>query len=189
MRLVDIKDVIDPVPSKPATPRRPGSTRSARERAAWTRRQPWGYQGEFPPSWEFDKPPTRTRYTYTEKDWSRLATPRAGHAAHGAGMGPAKEASAAVFARDDFLKRAGYIDNPRHLLHARFHGTSAERERALNSNQMAAQAAAFRTMTHDQQRKILRNCWRAGRKVPELLSQKIHAPPPEIKPWMKKTED
>ena len=112
--------------------------------------------------------------TYKEEDFRRLATPRAGYSAHGAAAGPAKKAAHAVVKRDAYLRETGYIDNPKELLRVRFHGTSAEQERAQNSARLAAQKAAADSMTEEQQRRLFRNCWRTGRPIPAALQQLVH---------------
>ena len=91
-------------------------------------------------------------------------------------MGPSQKATKAVLRREAFLRETGYIDNPKELLYQRFHGTSAEKERSQNSEQMAAQKAAAETMTEEQQRLIFRNCWRTNKPIPKLYQPLVHNP-------------
>ena len=171
--------------SRPNTPRTPGSTRSAKLQAEFVRSKKWPSHAQSP-SWAFDEQALasspRRRSTYGEDDLRRLSAPRAGYSAHGAGMGPAKKVSDKVVQRDAFLREKGYIDNPRALLHARFHGTSAEQERANNSSMLAAQKAAAEQMTVEQQMIIFRRCWRMGKPIPEPLSRLVRKPAPELTP-------
>ena len=95
-------------------------------------------------------------------------------------MGPAKKTSDKVVQRDAFLREKGYIDNPRALLHARFHGTSAEQDRANNSNLLAAQKEAAAEMTAEQQTLIFRRCWRMGAPIPDHLARLVRKPAEEL---------
>ena len=170
-----LDDEDDKPPTTPRTPSTPGSTRTARVREHFSRSRQWGYEGYYPPSWEFDKNKLKSpRGTYTEEDYRRLARPRAGYSAHGVGMGPAKKTSAAVVARDNFLKEKGYIDNPRALLHARFHGTSAEVGRKANSAQSSAQRANAERQHDDWLHEVIlmRNLYRTGKPIPEHLMRR-----------------
>lgn len=158
--------------------RRPKSrpTRSSVLRAQYARSQEWPWQTlDFPPSWEFDSPLVSPRRPasarYGENEWIRLATPRTGYARNDT-IGPAKKTDKAVWERDQFLREKGYIDNPRELLRMRFHGTSAEQERAQKSARAASQAAKdAASMSVERQRNMLQNCWRSGQPVPQFLLQ------------------
>ena len=150
------------------------STKSSLLRAQWARKQQWpDREHNFAPSWEFDevcKSPQRaaSAQRYGEEDWKRLASPRAGYARDDL-TGPSKKASAAVYERNQFLHKHGYVNNPRELLRRRFHGTSAEQTRSQNSARAAAQSAAAEHLSKEQQRLMLLNCWRTGKSVPEYL--------------------
>lgn len=164
--------------SAPNTPRTPGSTRSAKLQAEYVRSKKWPSHAESP-SWAFDAPSSvsspRRRSTYTDEDLNRLSTPRA--AAHGL---PAKKTAAKIIQRNAYLKEKGYIESPRELLYARFHGTSAEQERSKNSSLAGAQRAAAEHMTVEQQHRLFRRCWRMGKPIPEPLSALVRDPAKEL---------
>ena len=110
---------------------------------------------------------------YGKQDWERLAKPRDGYARDDL-IGPAKKVSAAVWERNLFLRKHGYIDNPKELLRMRFHGTSAEQSRAQNSARASAQStAAAADMTVWSEAAMLKNCWRSGRPIPDWLQRRL----------------
>ena len=163
----DENKCVTPAKSSARAARPPSPTRSSVLKAEFARSRPWprmvGNTIETPP-WMLDtlSTPRSMGARYNEDDWSRLARPRAGYARDDL-TGPPKKAITAVFARDDFLRAAGYIDNPRELLRKRFHGTSAEAARAQSSARASTQGAiASAELTKQQQQQMLRNCWRTG---------------------------
>ena len=132
-------------------------------RAHHVRTQTWPHH-EAPRAFDLLIPQRSSSARYVEEDWRRLAQPRAGYSRDEL-TGPAKKVDAAVWKRNQFLRSHGYIDNPRHLLYLRFHGTSAEQARSQNSAMAAVQAAT--TPSREQQRQLLVQCWKMGRPVPD----------------------
>ena len=167
-----------PPPSErepPSHMKPPSPTRSFLLRSEHSKNRQWGAM-VVTPSWEFDKPPPGSpRGGYKKEDWTRLSTPRAGYSRDEA-LGPAKKVDAAVWERDQYLRKVGYKDSPRELLHKRFHGTSAEAQREQNSTRAALQSRADLDLSVEQQRALLRNCFRTGRPVPEYLLRKLPKP-------------
>ena len=74
-------------------------------RAKHTRSQHWPHS-EDPGSRLYALPKRPASPRYVSKDWARLATPRAGYARDEL-TGPSKRAEAAVWERNQFLRKHG----------------------------------------------------------------------------------
>mmetsp|Transcript_16804 Transcript_16804/g.43154 ORF Transcript_16804/g.43154 Transcript_16804/m.43154 type:complete len:207 (+) Transcript_16804:80-700(+) len=150
-------------PIKPPSP-----TRSVTLQAQYARSREWP---RVSPAWKNCCPNRPASARYKADDWNRLSQPRAGYSRDDL-TGPAKKTAKAVCERNEFLRRHGYIDNPRELLHKRFHGTCAEQQRSQSSARALAQnAVATSELSKQQKQRILHNCWRTGRPVPDFLQR------------------